>query len=134
MGRSNEEAHNHIKELLDGSLHGWVRVLGLSAYEIEIVYLDSFDPEEDQDGDFHTCMCCEVKWHYEMAKIKVYLPSAVRFDDEELEKTLVHELCHILLSPEQACCTKTSDSEKVELTTERVSRALYNLAIGKVSL
>ena len=77
-------------------------------------------------------------------KIKWYLPSAVRHSNEYLERVLVHELCHVLLSPEQALIdTKTHHDithnqylgveadalwernyENLELATEMATRAI----------
>lgn len=119
----------------------WVERIGLTHFEIRHAFLDSYDGAGSTD-DFHTTAVCETRWQYMQAKIKWYLPSAVRHDDEQLERTLVHELCHVLLSPEQTLLDvkleKAVDGvpaedaddlqdryfERLELSTEMTARAL----------
>lgn len=123
---SNAAEYERVTALVTTLAHTWQFRMELTHYDVQINAVDSFDPEEEQDGDFHTGMICEVKWNYLLATIKVFLPSIVRFSDAEIERFVVHELCHVLLSAEQSCITKPGDSEKLELSTEMVTRALYN--------
>jgi hypothetical protein len=123
----------------------WQERMGLAHFEIEHVFLDSLDGEPGDGSDFHTTAVCEVRWQYLEAKIKWYLPSAVRHDPERLEETLVHELCHVLLAPEQSLLDVKLDQlardesgsdtealidqffERLELSTEMVARALFRV-------
>lgn len=104
----------------------WQERMGLSHWEIDHVFLDSYFGEDEAGDDFCVTAITECRWNYLEAKVKWFLPSAVRWDDARLESTLVHELCHVLLSAEQSCIVKTVDCEKQELTTEMVSRALVS--------
>lgn len=121
----------------------WQTRMGLDHWEIDHVFLDTFYGD-DGDEDFKVTAITESRWQYMQAKIKWYMPSAVRHDDDELEKVLVHELCHVLLAPEQALVdTKTHHSvsssqftgfeadalwernyENLELATEMTTRAV----------
>lgn len=121
----------------------WQKRMNLLHWDIEHVFLDSFYGD-DGDEDFKVTAITESRWQYMQAKIKWYLPSAVRHGDKELEKVLVHELCHVLLAPEQALIdTKTHHDithtqmlgseadalwernyEHLELATEMVTRAI----------
>jgi len=115
----------------------------LNHWVIEHVFIDSY--YDDTSGeDFKVTAITESRWQYMQARIKWYLPSAVRHNNDELEKVLVHELCHVLLSPEQALIdTKTthdtyhshflgSDAdalwernyEHLELATEMATKAI----------
>lgn len=121
----------------------WQTRMGLNHWEIEHVFLDSFYGD-DSPEDFKVTAITESRWQYMQARIKWYTPSAVRHGDEELEKILVHELCHVLLAPEQCLVdTKTSHDvahsqylgseadalwernyEHLELSTEMAARAI----------
>lgn len=101
----------------------WQRRIGLSHFSIRHSFVDAFFGDEDA-GDVKTTAVTNVRWQYLEARIVWYLPSAVRHEDEYLERTLVHELCHVLLSPEQADIPG-KHSEKLELSTEMVARALW---------
>ena len=121
----------------------WQRRMHLNHWVIEHVFIDSY--YDDTSGeDFKVTAITESRWQYMQARIKWYLPSAVRHNNDELEKVLVHELCHVLLSPEQALIdTKTthdtyhshflgSDAdalwernyEHLELATEMATKAI----------
>jgi hypothetical protein len=121
----------------------WQRRMGLMHWDIEHVFIDSY--YDDSSGeDFKVTAITESRWQYMQARIKWYLPSAVRHDNDVLEKVLVHELCHVLLAPEQALIdTKTNDDvyhshyigpdadalwernyEHLELSTEMVTKAI----------
>jgi hypothetical protein len=118
--------------------------MGLSHFNVEHVFLDSF-LGEDGEEDFKITATTESRWNYMLAKIKWYLPSAVRHSDETLEHTLVHELTHVLLSPEQVLIDarlqmhsdaeglseaeflllRDSYYEHLELATEMAAKAIY---------
>lgn len=115
----------------------WVERMRLSEWEIEYVFLDSFYPDDDPE-DFKVTAVCEGRHAYYMAKIKWFLPSAIRHDDLRLEQTLVHELCHVLLAHEQSVVDRLAaiDSpsadalveiyaELRETSTELTCRALW---------
>lgn len=123
----------------------WIKRLNLSHWEIEQIFLNSYYGD-DGDEDFKVTAITETRWQYMQAKIKWYLPSAIRHDDETLEKVLVHELCHVLLSPEQTLidtqiihtanrqqygpsehdALAERNYEHIELATEMTTKALLN--------
>lgn len=121
----------------------WEDRLGIAHWTLEHAFLDSFDNEAEGGDDFKTTALTEARWQYLTAKIKWFLPSAVRHSDTELEKILVHELVHVLLAPEQTLVFERaideaegmtdadSDklmlrySEQLELSTEMTTRALW---------
>lgn len=118
--------------------------MGLSHWDIDHVFLDCFY-EGDVGDDFKVTAVTECRWQYLSAKIKWYLPSAIRHDRTTLDKILVHELCHVLLSPEQslvdariqhdATAKQLKDIEhqlladrnyeQLELSTEMACRAIW---------
>lgn len=135
--------HSRLTEFITSLSPTWQERMGLSHFDIEHAFLDSFFGDDGEE-DFKVTATTEVRWNYLTAKVKWYLPSAVRHDEEMLEKTLVHELCHVLLSSEQALIdNRLAEStalpstatqyeqlqntyyERMELSTEMVTKALW---------
>jgi hypothetical protein len=135
MAEGNAQ-YKAVRTLVETEGPVWQERLGLSHWEIEHTFLDSFFGDDGEE-DFKVTAVCESRWNYLQAKIKWYLPSAVRWSEDVLRGTLVHELCHVLLSAEQsvvdtlqsldtaeAVAAAEVASEKLELSTEMCSRAL----------
>lgn len=93
--------YDEVTRFIELRREPWATRLGIGHYDIEHVYLDSFYDGGDSGDDFKVTATTEGRWNYLQAKVKWYLPSMVRHTDEENEKILVHELCHVLLMPEQ---------------------------------
>lgn len=75
----------------------WLEPLGLCWWSVRHVYFD--DREQFRVGnDGETLMRCYSDWRYGYATIHVNTLYAACFDDAELERHYVHELCHIFLS------------------------------------
>lgn len=115
----------------------WQDRLRLGEWEIEHIFLDSYYGDETAD-DFKVTAVCEARHQYFMAKVKWFLPSATRHTPEHLEKTLVHEDCHILLAHEQSVVDRLTliggneadtlieiYAELRETSTELACRALW---------
>jgi len=137
-----ENPNTRITKLIDKLAPIWQTRLGLNHWDIQHTYLDTYyDPEEHK-----VTATTHAQWQYMDANIKWYLPSAVRHNNETIEKILVHELVHVLLSPEQSLVdteivhssshgqyneTQTNalverNYEHIELSTEMVTKALLN--------
>lgn len=96
---TKQENHARIKTFVDERKDLWQSRMDLGHVDIEHVFLDSyFDGPAD---DFVISATTEGRWNYRQAKIKWFLPSISRHPDKRLEEILVHELCHVLLMPEQ---------------------------------
>lgn len=126
-----------VEKFIEARSPIWIDRMRLGEWELEHVYLDSFFGDDGEE-DFKVTACCEARWNYYMAKIKWFLPSAVRHDEDHLEQTLVHELCHVLLSAEQSVVDELSrvgghEADALtelyaslrETSTELASRALW---------
>lgn len=119
---TDDAGFDRVRETVLKASALWVPIMGLTAWSIRHVFLESFDWGDAPD-DFKTTASAEARWNYEQAKVKWLLPSAVRHSDAELERTVVHELMHIVLAPEQEH-VKVSKWENIELATERAAKAL----------
>lgn len=135
--------YDEIEFLVTDRSPTWQNRLGLDHVEIEHVFLDSFFGDDGEE-DFKITAVCETRWNYLEAKIKWFLPSAVRHLPGTLEQVLVHELCHVLLSAEQgivatmealatpeAVAAAGVAQEKIELCTEMVARAIWRAWAGR---
>lgn len=79
----------------------WVERLGLSWWEITVRYYD--DPQEivvrfKSDDDKLVLARTYADWRYGTGTIDVNLPAWGELSDSEIERTVVHELIHILLN------------------------------------
>lgn len=137
----NQRVTKHINKLAPI----WQKRLGLDHWDIQHTHIDTYYGD-DNGQDHKVTATTHAQWQYMDANIKWYLPSAVRHDNETLEKILVHELVHVLLAPEQALIdteithssthgqyseTQTNalverNYEHIELSTEMVTKALWN--------
>lgn len=139
-----ENPYNRITKYIDKLAPIWQERLGLSHWDIQHTYLDSYFGD-DTNEDHKVTATTHAQWQYMDANIKWYLPSAARHDEATLEKILVHELVHVLLSPEQslvdteiihgsshgqysetqANALSERNYEHIELATEMTTKALY---------
>ena len=136
------EPYDRVTKLITKLAPIWHTRLGLNHWEIEHTFLDNYYDTEEHKVTATT----HAQWQYLDATIKWYLPSAVRHNDTTLEKILIHELVHVLLSPEQSIIdteivhssnhgqyseTQTNalaerNYEHIELSTEMITKALWN--------
>ena len=77
----------------------WITSLGLRWWSVEIVfYRKSRDFRKANGASRTAAMKVFPKWQYLQAFIAVNVPAISRMDDTELERAVVHELCHILVN------------------------------------
>lgn len=135
--------NDRVTKLITKLAPTWQTRLGLDHWDIQHTHIDTYFGD-DNGQDHKVTATTHAQWQYMDANIKWYLPSAVRHDDETLEKILVHELVHVLLAPEQTLVdteivhgsshgqyneTQTNalverNYEHIELSTEMVTKAL----------
>lgn len=96
----------------------WIRLMGLRWYNIDLVWKPGDSPRKD-DG-FRALMRVSSRWEYRTAMVTIWLEEMAELDDEEMEKHIVHELCHIYLQPLRH---DEFDVEKEEYVVESLARA-----------
>ncbi len=80
----------------------WIPRLGLAWHDIEIVYYD--DPQEIInrfriiDTGEMVPATVTAQWMYADAKISINLPAFEFIESFNIERVVVHELCHILVN------------------------------------
>lgn len=102
----------------------WVRALGLGWWELKL----EFEREESaapitgtqyHTGTWGTAFLCNVDWRYSRGTITAYMPLLGSMSDEELERSVVHELCHVFLNE-----ARTADKDDWLDHEERVATTL----------
>lgn len=100
-------------------LNKWQKPAGFGWFALNV----EFDRERDHDEP-GTLGKCWSNWQYRQGTIKFYLPVVEEQRDDELELSVIHELCHLLISPLQNF--ESDEFRKItEYTTSCVAEALY---------
>lgn len=110
-----EKQKKRVKKIVDK----WFTTLGLGWYEVDFEWSREFDGE--------TAGRCVSSWQYRSATITFFLPKLAQHDDETVERTVVHEMTHILLSAlaqNQAGDDGGLTDQINEYATESVTNAL----------
>ena len=99
-------------------IRDWLQPLGLLWWQVDTLYYD--DPAEFPGGaghgDSHIVARVWAQWEYLTAKIAINVPEVAQMDDDKLERVLVHELCHILVSEMRADPDACTDHEERTVT------------------
>jgi hypothetical protein len=132
----NDKSWAKVESLVRRKSPGWQHRLCIDHFEIEHVFLDSYFGDDGEE-DFKVTAVTECRPQYMQAKIKWFMPSAVRHDLETIESVLIHELAHVVLAPEQNILNEIRSSDlpagekiadlysyQVEHCTELVARAI----------
>ena len=96
----------------------WAAILGLNHHVLYLLY----DRERKQD-EYNTAATTTTAWQYRLGHITFYTPATIENDDRQLEHIVLHEICHVLISPASQA-TEDNSEHFVELATENVARAL----------
>jgi hypothetical protein len=109
------EQKRRVKKYIDK----WFRTLGLGWFSVDM----EWSREKDNDTAARTLS----SWQYKNATITWFLPLLAQYDDDTVERTVVHEFCHVLLSglaQNQQNTDESLSSQVNEYTTELVANAL----------
>jgi hypothetical protein len=79
------------------SLDEWLYKLGLLWWDCEIIYRKKAKHFRKANGNV-AIMRCYADWRYMRLTLEVNLTQVRRLDDIELERVIVHELCHALVN------------------------------------
>src|SRR5712691_10117518 len=121
----NTDDFNVTKERIRQCADKWITPLGLKWWTVRLEY----DKERctEQPG---SRACTHVLWEYLDATITFHMPELVDDDDAELERTFVHECCHILVA-EMRDYSETRNGKHEERAVTGLTKAfqwVYDLA------
>lgn len=90
--RTRNRARRHFEK--------WTYLLGLGWWDVEVHWYDSGKAFRKASGATgrNVAMRINADWRYAAATIHVNVPALAGLSDEELERGVVHELCHALVN------------------------------------
>ncbi len=75
----------------------WIPRLGLGTWSIDVLYQREHDYRREHNVSTNSAMIAYVDWRYLDAAIYVNVARVRTMSDDELERAVVHELCHLLV-------------------------------------
>lgn len=122
----NDKKWKATKKRVKKYLDKWVKLLLLDRYKLNIHYMTG--SSDKRVGQFVGLALTDTVWVYQEATLKFWLEAFEELSDEEVERTVVHELCHVLNAPVQC---EVEDVDKLEFATETMARAILNVYRSK---
>lgn len=92
----------------------WQRALWLEQWRTTFKWHRGEFSQDESDG--RTVMRVTSDYRYMQAEVEVYLPAVVDQEDEALERSVVHELSHVLLNEMHYWNEDGSHEERVATT------------------
>lgn len=117
-----DKEYHAQKKRVQKYIDRWFKTLGLGWFKVSMEWTREFC-EHNKD----TAASTYSSWQYKSATITWYLPKLLLAEDSDIEDTVVHEFCHILLSglAQNAEDVDGDYARQVnEYTTELVARAV----------
>lgn len=121
-GAMPAEEYERIHSVLAPLFEWWISYLGLKWWDVVVCYYDdslTYYKATDCAGQ----MVTHAQWEYMHATVSVNAPRCVGFTDDELERMVVHELCHILVSEMHAEDTTNETRRHEERTVSMMTKA-----------
>lgn len=112
----NDKEFEKAKKRVTALFKKWTKDLGLKWYKVGIIYKMGDAPS--RGDDYIAPMMVQSRWMYRTATITVWIEDIPK-DDDDLERMIVHELCHILVEPMRD--DEVTDNE--EMVVESLARA-----------
>lgn len=83
----------------------WHHALGLGWWRVTLTYDRSGEGFHDEhpDSGFTTLAKAKGRWMYGLGEITFNIPACADTSDEDLERVIVHEICHILVAELRSC-------------------------------
>ena len=122
----DDSAFEAQRERVMDLVHRWKPIIA----DEWLIHLNwSRDPAEDEPwGDPKPCAEAHYRWDYLEGSITFHLPRCEPLDDGEIEKVVVHELSHFLVSEAIESTSLTVLRSRKEHLTTQVQRALMAAA------
>lgn len=97
----NDAEYDKQKARIQRLINYWVKLLGLGWWRIDFAYKREglkLDDNIDDTGTEFTAAKTHAHWQYLDALTEWNMPWVAGADDENLEKTVVHELVHLFIN------------------------------------
>jgi hypothetical protein len=106
----------HLTDEIDDLIDYWKGKLGIGTWTLYISYVPHYC---STSKDINANIGCQ--WEYRNAHINFFLPALLKLDSDDLEQTVVHELCHCVVDP---LVNKHSKQKSVEVVVTDMAKAL----------
>lgn len=118
-----DKEYRELKRKIEKLITKWRDLLWLNKYRLHNTWVRGSKPESPNAG-----AQTDMRWEYLEADFTWYLPNLLNLNDEELEECVVHEFCHILISPLMYEDTEHGRMlyERVTTTVQRAISGVYN--------
>jgi hypothetical protein len=111
-------------------INHYVHLMSLEDWDIKLAFFrEGMESNKPDDECWASTLSVAAYWEYQKAIINVNCISVDAIDDDELEKAIIHELNHIVISPMHR--DKKGIVEREEFAVSRFSRILYNVTHPK---
>lgn len=111
----------------------WAKILRLADWSIRVQYTRDAVCVDDGTG-YEIGAKVTTSWQYKMMNLEFNLQSTINASISEVEKIVVHELCHAVVNEMREWCgeNRSADegSESAIAHEERVVTELTNILIG----
>ena len=112
-----KKAFKRSRKRFQAVLDKWLKPLGLLWWHIDVFYHRE-TPKSFKKKRGVTAAKVIARWKYMEAAIYVNTPAIPGMDDEELDRVVIHELCHILVNEmreaemhhEERVCTRLAQA------------------------
>ncbi len=110
----------------------WVHLLGLDSWEIKVRYTDEPMQEDDPSGHwtFATFMHVMTDWSRMRGTVEVFCANLTDLSERELERSIIHELCHVIVNEMHDDTSKRRDHE--ERAVEGLAKAFQWVAEARL--
>lgn len=92
------KAYKRHRKRVQRCLCEWVPKTGLAWWHVTASWYDDEAEFRKTDGESVAAFRVWADWRYMTADLAVNVPAVARLDDDELERAVVHELCHALVN------------------------------------
>lgn len=116
----NDKQYNQLRNKILKLLDKWVKPMGLGWYSILYVW------KRDKPDDGVGATTDYSLWMYKKITISFNMPILLEVTDKELESTVTHELCHILVAP-LANNMRLADTEDEKYRTDLIEQVTESL-------
>lgn len=113
---------NALKAKLKALSFKWAERMGLGWYRLHFEWMREYAYSTSSDRR-DTAAETKSYWQYREATITFYLEKLAVFDDDVLEETIIHELAHILVCPNEDF-SDDARSQQTEYMTTCVAKAV----------
>lgn len=107
---THENKNKAEREKVKGYINKWAHILFLNNWTISLAYLTQDEPDKGTLADI------EAQPEYFSASIRIF-PCFWKLDAEGQERTIVHELCHAVISPVSGAYEDMMDGNHVSQTS-----------------